>query len=87
VLTDLGTLGGPESHAAAINEAGDVVGVSYDADGTGHAVLWRRGRTIDLGVPPGGSSRALDVNDRGQILGEITYADGATRAAVWTVRG
>ena len=87
VLTDLGTLGGPDSHAAAINERGDVVGSAEEAAGVEHAVLWRGGRTIDLGVPPGGSSRAIDVNDRGQILGEVTDATGATRATLWTVRG
>ena len=39
-LTDLGTLGGAESDAAAINEANQIVGVSQTRSGARHAVLW-----------------------------------------------
>jgi probable HAF family extracellular repeat protein len=38
--TDLGTLGGAESDASAINEHNQIVGVSNTAKGTRHAVLW-----------------------------------------------
>jgi probable HAF family extracellular repeat protein len=50
-LTDLGTLGGPNSGAAGINDHGEVVGTSDLPDGGPlHATLWRRGRVIDLGT-------------------------------------
>jgi probable HAF family extracellular repeat protein len=42
VLTDLGTLGGAESDAAAINERNEIVGVSQTRTGARHAVLWTR---------------------------------------------
>ena len=42
VLTDLGTLGGAESDAAAINERNQIVGVSQTRSGARHAVLWTR---------------------------------------------
>ena len=44
-LTDLGTLGGPASHAVAVNDSGQIAGTSDTADGREHAVLWtlRRG--------------------------------------------
>ena len=42
VLTDLGTLGGTEGRAFAINPAGEVVGRSRTVPGELHATLWTR---------------------------------------------
>ena len=39
-LTDLGTLGGAESDAAAINVRNQIVGVSNTLRGARHPVLW-----------------------------------------------
>ena len=39
---DLGTLGGVNSEARAINARGDIVGQAETASGEAHAVLWRR---------------------------------------------
>jgi probable HAF family extracellular repeat protein len=79
VMTDLGTLPGDDSSVAtAINERGDVVGVSYDA-GSGlppRAVLWADGTIVAIGS----SGAPMDINDRGDIA--ITYDDG--RAEVWS---
>lgn len=61
---DLGAMGGPRSHAAGINAAGDVVGVAA------HAFLYSGGRMIDLGVLSGGqTSYARAVNDSGMVVG------------------
>jgi probable HAF family extracellular repeat protein len=80
---DLGTLGGSLSQAVAINEHGQVVGVSQTADGETHAFLWQDGQLVDLGAAAGAetASTAVDINDRGQILGEV---DG--RPVTWTVQ-
>jgi len=43
-LTDLGTLGGAESDAAALNERNQIVGVSNTKRGIRHAVLWSAAR-------------------------------------------
>ena len=57
-MTDLGTLGGDNSYATAINDAGQVVGYSetgelYDLEGVTrniiHAFLWDDGTMYDLG--------------------------------------
>jgi probable HAF family extracellular repeat protein len=86
VITDLGTLGGRDSGANAINASGQVVGWS-GVKGLGpsvHAFLWQKGKMIDLesgadpgdGVP-GWGARA--INDRGEIVG----SDAGQRAFLW----
>jgi probable HAF family extracellular repeat protein len=74
VTTDLGTLGGPSSYAAAINQRGQVVGYSPVVTPDGrlrrHAFLWENGKMRDLGTLPGNRySEATDINERGQIVG------------------
>ena len=48
-LQNLGTLGGGDSRAFAINEAGQVVGQSEHGDRRQHAFLWQNGTMQDLG--------------------------------------
>src|SRR6185437_2285160 len=62
-LVDLGTLGGPESHAAALSNSGIVAGCADTASGV-HAFVYRDGTMRDLGTatdPPSGASCALAV--------------------------
>jgi probable HAF family extracellular repeat protein len=84
-LVDLGTLGGFESHAAAVSNSGIVVGCADTASGV-HAFAWRDGSMQDLGTatdPPAGDSCALAVNDAGVVAGrsgsgEVVTWNGAT---------
>lgn len=73
-LVDLGTLGGPESYARAINGSMQVVGTSQLASGVEHAFLWTpAGGMVDLGTLgglPDENSRAWDINDSGEVAGE-----------------
>jgi probable HAF family extracellular repeat protein len=86
-VLDLGTLHGfCCSYANAINDRGDVVGLSAVADGENpplHAFLWRHGRMSDLGTLGGDSSSATAVNDRGDIAGYSQLPNGSTHAVLW----
>src|SRR5437899_6624925 len=82
--TDLGNLGGNyESAATAINDPGQVVGVSLTASFAAHAFLWQNGTMADLGTLGGTFSLANDINDRGQVVGESNTSSGSYRAFLW----
>jgi probable HAF family extracellular repeat protein len=70
-ITDLGTLGGEESYAAAVNARGHVVGWSETAKGNTHPFLWRDGRMTDLGAMDHTSAWATAINDRGVVVGRF----------------
>jgi probable HAF family extracellular repeat protein len=77
MMTDLGTLGGNESVAEAIDNTGQVVGQSTAADGTTHAFLYANGKMQDLGIPTGyNASSAIAVSASGLILGELGVTSG-----------
>jgi probable HAF family extracellular repeat protein len=79
-VTTLGTLGGNETSAMALNEAGEVVGNSKCALSVtlgkkaaktyGHAFLWKQGKMQDLdkdtSIPVSG---ATAINNQGEIVG------------------
>jgi probable HAF family extracellular repeat protein len=89
-ITDLGTLGGPNSSAFGINNDPDlvrVVGWSHIAGRSGayHAFYWVRGGPMtDLGTLGGNTSRAQDVNNHGQVVGQSRDPDWQEWGTVWT---
>lgn len=69
-VTLLGTLGGQDSSATAINDANQVVGYSNVASNTAsHAFLYSEGAMIDLGTLGGPNSTAAAINALGQVVG------------------
>ena len=77
-IIDLGTLGGTQSFAYAINDKGQVVGESRIAgDQEAHIFLYDHGNLVDLSllynIGPGPYlSTANDINNKGQIVGNIS---------------
>lgn len=85
-ITDLGTLGGTNSYAVAINDFGLVVGTSDTNNNiTTHATLWNGFTIKDLGKLDGSkSSNANGINNLGQIVGQSFFYDSnANFATMW----
>jgi probable HAF family extracellular repeat protein len=86
VLTDLGTLGGQQSQAKAINGDGAVVGsASLSGFSPVHAFIYQAGVMRDLGTLPGGSAGSIanDVNNSGVVVGRSADATGQLVAFIW----
>jgi probable HAF family extracellular repeat protein len=87
---DLGTLPGDLfSEAFAINERGEVVGVSFGGANGSRAFIWQNGVMTNLNdLAPGNLDvllSAQDINDDGQITGRLRdHVTGATLAFVAT---
>jgi probable HAF family extracellular repeat protein len=92
-ITDLGTLGGPDSQAQYVNASGQIAGQSFTnsapnspvtAPGcstsgipTEHPFLWD-GTMLDLGSLGGTCGYANWLTDRGQVIGTMTLAGDTT---------
>ena len=68
-FADLGTFGGLNSVANAINDYGQVVGGANTLAGVNHAFLFSGGTLQDLGTLGGPGSTAWDINNHGVIVG------------------
>ncbi len=81
---ELGTLGGRDSRAFALNAAGQVVGVADTAGGHRHAFLAAGDALTDLGTLPGGGfSQAYAINRSGHIAGVSDSRTPEKRAVLW----
>ncbi len=67
-LTDLGTLGGASSLARDINEAGQVVGETYDSNGMLCAFIWDDANGM-INISGNNSAGAFAVNENGVVVG------------------
>ena len=74
-VTDLGTLGGTESLAYAINDSGQIVGHFKPAEGPDHAFVYEAGVMQDLGTLEGGRTIAYDINNARQRTWQILKMD------------
>lgn len=74
----LGTLGGNNSFAEAINESNQIVGQAQTADGVFHGALWDQGTVVNLGM-----HTAVAINERGEVVGSAFDGQGKEVAALW----
>lgn len=79
---DLGTLGGDQSVAYAINDLGIACGFSYTTQGDPHAFLWKNGGMIDMNAlidPLSGwvLVTARDIDEFGRVVGDGEYKGSA----------
>ncbi|MCB9898133.1 MAG: hypothetical protein H6825_09035 [Planctomycetes bacterium] len=93
-MTDLGTLGGPESAAFGLNASGQVVGwanidgCTVNGHACRHAFVWDDGVMTDLGLLHGDQeSVARAINDAGLIVGtsefDVLFGSGTFHAVTW----
>lgn len=76
-MTSLGTLGGVNSFAYGLNDAGQVVGAADTDYGYSHAFLAQGGVMQDLGTLPAfpDASWANDINNAGHVVGSSLRID------------
>jgi probable HAF family extracellular repeat protein len=88
-MKDLGTLGGDNSEAIWINDAGEIAGsADLPGDELQHAVRWKDGRILDLGTVSGDAcSRSRAINERGQIVGGSSDCRNILHAFLWEEGG
>jgi probable HAF family extracellular repeat protein len=86
-ITDLGTLGGRYGSAVAINDSGQIHGLSNTAfDEAIHATLWDNGAIIDLGTLGGSTSSINDNNNLAQAVGAFGTEPQSPSYPAWAER-
>jgi probable HAF family extracellular repeat protein len=94
-LQDLGTLGGNDAIAYLVNQAGQVVGVSYTNTTanlttglpTQDPFFWEHGKMLDLGTLGGTFGAAYWINNRGQVVGYSDLAGDQSNHGFFWDRG
>lgn len=89
VPSNVGMLAGHvNAEAYAINNNGEIVGYSEDANGARHATYWDGvGGMIDMhtAMSASGSSIPWDISDNGLVVGQASINPGLPKGFVWEV--
>ena len=88
-MVDIGTVGGIDSYATLINNAGQVAGYSAVQNAAGfyyHGFVWSRATgMVDIGTLRGLGSAALALNASGQVAG-VSDFNATYQHAIWWTR-
>jgi probable HAF family extracellular repeat protein len=85
-MLDLGTLGGTNGGPTALNNRGQVIGLSnLSGDQSSHPFLWDQGKLIDLyaNTVGGNPITANGINDAGEIVGAAAFSTQPHDAYLW----
>jgi len=86
--TNIGSFGGTLTQPNAINQSGELAGISYNAAGYQNAFLYSNGILENLGTLDGmNSSAAFGLNDYGDVVGESYQSDVGDLAFLYTESG
>jgi probable HAF family extracellular repeat protein len=84
-MDNLGTLGGRESVARAINASGKVVGNSRTPEDKQHAFYYGgSGPLVDLGTFGGDASYARAINNKGEVVGQAQLPGNINTPFIWS---
>jgi probable HAF family extracellular repeat protein len=92
-LVDIGTLGGANSAAHAINDSGQVTGYAFDGSGDKFAILWQdvnangqsdAGEMLNLGTLGGVSSIGYSISEAGDVVGQSLTSTGDSHAFLYS---
>jgi len=86
-ISDLGSLGGPQSSALAINNAGTVGGWAQTASGSTLPAIWNGNGVTELSTLGGASGTVWGLNDAGAAVGLSYLATGDYHATFWSGSG
>jgi probable HAF family extracellular repeat protein len=84
-MLDLGTLGGNESTALALNTNDEVVGDADTAEEELHAFRYAQGRMQDINPAQAMESKAYSLNATGEIIGQAQ--DHKAEDYTWLLSG
>jgi probable HAF family extracellular repeat protein len=91
-ISDLGTLGGPDTLAGFVSDAGQIAGLSYTNSSpnpttgvpTVDPFFWKNGKMTDIGTLGGVFGLSNRMNNRGQVVGQSDLAgDVSFHAFLW----
>src|SRR5947209_14738240 len=85
-IADLGTLGGLQSKAYGINNAGRVIGSSTPSGGSSSSspFAWQSGTFTSLGTFGGDDGVAYGLNEIGYIVGNASTSTSNEHAFIWS---
>ena len=82
-IIDLGTFGGSYSTAFGINNASQITGYAFLANGDYHAFLYAGSTMTDLGALNGSSAIGYAINSAAQITGTYVSSSGVSHAFLY----